>query len=320
VRKTAAIVLASAFIITAAGCAAIPEPAGCTPNATAGDASKAITATGAFGASPAAKIPTPTVTKKVETSTVVEGKGAQLHTGAVANVQTSIYLGATGQLLQATSYAPDQALQVTVGIESNVIGRYLQCQRVGSRSTTVLTAKQYFGAAPDPSTGLTSSDTLVLVTDIQKSFLGRANGPEQPLQSGFPTVVTAPDGTPGVTLSLQSPPKDLRYELVRRGDGATVKKGDHVLLNYTGIDWTTQEVFKTTWTQFQPEVIAAESIADNAAATLDPGSAKAIIGQTVGSQVLVVVPPKFGYPSGKAPDGYPSNSTMVFVYDILGIE
>jgi hypothetical protein len=30
------------------------------------------------------------------------------------------------------------------------------------------------------------------------------------------------------------------------------------------------------------------------------------------------VPPKDGYPSGKAPSGYPAGSTLIFVYDILG--
>jgi hypothetical protein len=33
--------------------------------------------------------------------------------------------------------------------------------------------------------------------------------------------------------------------------------------------------------------------------------------------VLVVVPKADGYPSGKAPSGYPSG-TLIFVYDILG--
>ena len=45
-----------------------------------------------------------------------------------------------------------------------------------------------------------------------------------------------------------------------------------------------------------------------------------LIGQTVGSQVIVVIPPELGYPEGQSPATIPAGSTMVFVVDILGIE
>ena len=59
-----------------------------------------------------------------------------------------------------------------------------------------------------------------------------------------------------------------------------------------------------------------------ASLTLDavvPGFAQALEGQTVGSQVMVVVPPDSGY--GDAAQGeIPANSTLVFVIDILGLD
>ena len=46
---------------------------------------------------------------------------------------------------------------------------------------------------------------------------------------------------------------------------------------------------------------------------------KNIVGQTVGSQVMVVIPPEDAY--GDAPQqGIPAGSTLVFVIDILGID
>ena len=51
-----------------------------------------------------------------------------------------------------------------------------------------------------------------------------------------------------------------------------------------------------------------------------PGLAEGLIGQTVGSQVIVVIPPELGYPAGQAPASVPEGSTMVFVVDILGLE
>ena len=41
-----------------------------------------------------------------------------------------------------------------------------------------------------------------------------------------------------------------------------------------------------------------------------------LIGQTVGSQVLLVIPPDKGY-GNKASGSIPANSTLVFVVDIL---
>jgi peptidylprolyl isomerase len=49
------------------------------------------------------------------------------------------------------------------------------------------------------------------------------------------------------------------------------------------------------------------------------GFGQALVGQTVGSQVLVVIPPALGYgPSGGTPDGsIGATDTIVFVIDIL---
>ena len=41
-----------------------------------------------------------------------------------------------------------------------------------------------------------------------------------------------------------------------------------------------------------------------------------LVGQTVGSQVLLVVPPSLGY-GANAQGSIPANSTLVFVVDIL---
>ena len=46
----------------------------------------------------------------------------------------------------------------------------------------------------------------------------------------------------------------------------------------------------------------------------------ALVGQKVGSQVLVVVPPSFGFPDGSAPDGVDTADTLVYIIDILGVK
>jgi FKBP-type peptidyl-prolyl cis-trans isomerase len=332
VRKIAAIVVAAAFVVSVAACADLPaEVQGCVPIYHAGAASKAITASGAIGTVPKVHVPTPTTATKVENSVTTEGKGLILGKGDIAEISSLLYDGKTGKLVGVTSpshaYSKSTALQLPVGDKSTLlpitVTKALTCERVGSRIVTVLTAAQAYGSsAAAESQGYSGKATMILVSDIGNGYRGRATGILQPLQSGFPSVVTAPNGTPGLTLDLQEPPKTLQYEVVRGGSGAKVKAGQKVLLQVEGVEWTDPaptKAFDTTWTSDTPRFYTLTALKANASGqSLDKGSVKALVGQRVGSQVLVVVPPKAGYPSGKAPSGYPTGSTLIFVYDILG--
>jgi peptidylprolyl isomerase len=68
----------------------------------------------------------------------------------------------------------------------------------------------------------------------------------------------------------------------------------------------------------RPADFVAQSYIDNAGVGVVPGFARALIGQTVGSRVLVAIPPSEGYPAGQEPASIPANATMIFVIDILG--
>jgi peptidylprolyl isomerase len=326
VRKPLALVVAAAFVFALAGCTDLPQTVdSCVPSAPAGHASDAISASGAFGKDPKAKIPTPTLIKTPETSAIHEGTGAVLGKDDLALVQVTIYAGATGEVLGTTGssgYSKSSESLTVIG-EKGGLGTELTCQRVGSRSATVLTAKDYFGSKAAATSANVPADTvLVLVSDIAKGYRGRATGNLQTLKPGFPSVVTAPNGTPGVTLDLQSPPKTAESEVLRKGSGNIVKKSDDVILQVEGIQWTTDplptDTFTNTWTKHQPVLTPAVDVSQNTNSVLTKAASKAIIGQPVGSQVLVVVPSKYGYPSGKAPQSYPTSGTLVFVYDILG--
>ncbi|MGO1630249.1 MAG: FKBP-type peptidyl-prolyl cis-trans isomerase, partial [Microbacterium sp.] len=79
---------------------------------------------------------------------------------------------------------------------------------------------------------------------------------------------------------------------------------------YTGVTWDERTVFDSSW--------------DRGAATFEmanliPGFTQGLTGQTVGSQVLIVVPPELGY-GDQASGAVPAGATLVFVVDILGID
>lgn len=331
VRKIAAIVLASAFVVSVSACADLPaEVQNCVTPYQSGDASKAVSASGVFGENPKAHVPSPTVTSKVEVTPLKKGTGLLLGPDDVATAQLTVYAGTNGKKLGATGYTKGTGSLFTVGLKDS-ISKSLECQRVGSRLASVMTAKDYFGSASAATAqGIPATTTFVVVMDITKGYRGRAVGILQPLQSGFPSVVTSPDGTPGLTLDLQEPPKTVQVETVRGGTGAKVKDGQTVLLQVQAVAWTSPQptgTFDSTWKTHRPRfyklsplaAVAANNITNgDAGYTLDASSVEALVGERVGSQVLVVIPPKDGYPSGKEPTGYPTGETLIFVYDILG--
>jgi FKBP-type peptidyl-prolyl cis-trans isomerase len=316
------VLVAAGFVAVTAGCSSIAEPSSCDPISTSGDASTLISATGAIGSAPEVSFPTPVLTEKLQTSVLTEGDGDRLYPGQTADIQASLYIGATGDQLTATDYDPSNPVRLTVGDENSAMAQSLQCQTVGSRAATVLTVEEMYGAGQlDPSLGLSDSDTLILVTDIGASYLGRADGDLQSLKSGFPSVVTAPDGTPGITLPNEDAPTDLMITDIRTGDGATVEDGDKVIVHYTGVLWTEETVFDSSWERSQPSTFeVVEMTNDDPATGLVPGLYEALNGATVGSQVIAVIPEESGYPEGSSPAAVPAGSTMVFVLDILGIQ
>lgn len=302
-RKSAALFLAVGVTAALSGCAGVGAPGDCTPINQSGAASRLVEVSGTVGVEPRATFPTPVLAEDLQTRVVTAGEGEQLQDGDVADIHGVVYDGRTGQQISTTGFGEQQA-RVLVA-EGDVIGQSLQCQRVGARSVTIIPNE--------------AGETRILVADIMRSFPGKAEGMPQLLEAGFPSVVTAPDGTPGITVPRNTaPPAELMFQELRLGDGAEVEEGDIVVVQFTGIIWETENVFRSTWNppagtmEAQAPGLPANVIADERA--FGPGFAEALIGQPVDSQVIVVIPPD---PENTA--GIPAGTTMVIVFDVLGI-
>ena len=324
VRKLPAIIAASALLVSLSSCAASPGGIdGCVPSIASGSNAALVTADGTFGNDPKASFPTPLVAAGASQVHVISdgnGNGKRVAPGATTVVQLTIYDGKTGDTIIATNYANAGALFSAID-STPAFGAIGQCARVGSRVAAVGTAGDLIGDGAIQQNGLSlaADDTVAIVVDVQSVYLGKANGADQILKAGFPSIVLAPDGRPGFTFPDPKPPTELAIDTLKAGNGAKVKKDDRVVLHYTGVLWDTKKVFDSTWERNAPAMLVATSLEDSASG-LVPGFAKALIGQRVGSQVIAVIPPKDGYPTGQGPSTVPDGSTMVFVFDILGIE
>ena len=147
---------------------------------------------------------------------------------------------------------------------------------------------------------------------MNRVYLAAANGaPQAGDRPGMPTVVLAPDGRPGVVIPDAAPPDELVVQVLKKGDGETVTGDAPVRIHYTGLTWADRTVFDSSWERGESTSMELASVV--------PGFAEALKGQTVGSQVLAVIPPDLAYgDAGQGP--VPGGATLVFVIDILGTD
>lgn len=321
VRTASALVLSTALVGSLVACTGPFGTAGCSPVVPTGASAALVDASGALGSAPEVDFPTPLETDGAQQAVIEPGEGDPIARGQIVDFQVSLFNGESGELITASSYDPAEApLRRTAGAELDLLAEAVQCAQVGSRIAVTGTIADVFGADTlDPSLGLGNGDAIVMVLDVQAAYLGRATGVPQLGASGIPAVVTTPDGIPGVTIPNEAPPSELRAHTLVLGQGAALEESDRAVLHYTGLLWSTKTVFDSSWERGAPATFPIVSFEDDPAGIV-PGLAEGLIGKTVGSQVIVVIPPELGYPSGQAPATIPDGSTMVFVVDILGIE
>jgi len=97
------------------------------------------------------------------------------------------------------------------------------------------------------------------------------------------------------------------------GNGAQVKKGQTVVVQYEGLVWRTGQIFDSSFSKSKSLFATRIGVGD-----VVPGWDEGLVGQTVGSRMLLVVPPDKGYGAQGQPDaGIQGTDTMVFVVDIL---
>jgi peptidylprolyl isomerase len=107
--------------------------------------------------------------------------------------------------------------------------------------------------------------------------------------------------------------------VLKAGNGPVVEDGDTVVVQYTGVLWDDNSVFDSSWDKGTSGAPATFTVSTGEDAQVIPGFSKAIIGQKVGSQLGVIIPPSEGYGEAGAGQTIPGNATLFFVVDILGV-
>lgn len=294
--------------------------AGCgSSSPSSANASSSVTVSGAFGSAPKVSIPAVSASPSLYSKTVIQGSGAPLTSSDsfVGNYVAYVWSGKTHQLKMSTYTTHTPSLfsgQLLPGLTTALKGA-----KAGSRVLAVIPPKEGFGAQGNSQLGVTGSDTLVFVIDLEKSFANTAGATGTHVSNGggaLPTVSTPAAGqAPTVTIPKSAPPKTLTVTPLIKGTGAKVAKGQAVVVQYTGVIWRTGKVFDSSWSRKTP----FEFVDGANPEQVIPGWDKGLVGQTVGSRVMLTVPPSDGYgSSGQSQAGIKGTDTLVFVVDIVG--
>ncbi|TDE90370.1 hypothetical protein EXU48_18090 [Occultella glacieicola] len=258
----------------------------CTPDEPEPSGIDLVAVGGNMGAHPQVTFDAPLAVTETETEELITGEGTVLVDGAAVMVSYLAIDAVTGETIEDTFSSQPEVLLLTEA-EAGPLYDELLGRTEGSRLLRV-----EVGTATKP-------NPLVLVYDILHT---RAWGEEVPPAAGMPVVSRSETGEPTVTIPDTAPPADLSVVQLIRGDGAQVRSGLAVTVRYTTIAWSTGEVVESTWGEGQaPTTVAFTGLIQ--------GWQEGLVDETVGSQVMLIVPPEQAF----------GDDTLVYVIDVLAV-
>jgi peptidylprolyl isomerase len=253
-----------------------------------------VVVSGEPGSAPTLEYETPLTVESPTVEVIWEGNGPRVEDGEPVLVDYYAEAAADGSLVGETYSSEPKPYILSAEALGVDIYEALSGRTVGSRILHLV--------PPDGGAGTAT----VAVFDILPT---RATGEPVEPREGLPTVELAENGAPSVTVPESEPPTDLVVQPLLRGTGPQVQPGQVITVQYTGVTWSDGSVFDSSWAPGKlpaPFPIGVGSVL--------PGWDEGLVEQTVGSQVLLVVPPRLAY---GGTDTDLADETLVFVVDIL---
>ena len=254
-----------------------------------------VTVSGEPGAAPELSFEQPLVVEEPSVQVVWEGDGPRVEEGEPILIDFYAESGADGSVINETFSSEPRPYLLSAEALGVDIFEALSGQRVGSRILHLV--------PPDG----TSGASTVAVFDLLPT---RAAGEVMAPREGLPEVALDDDGKPTITVPEgAAPPTDLVVQPLIRGKGQQVAAGQVITVQYVGVKWSDGTVFDSTW-----EAGKLPASFPIGVGSVVPGWDSGLVEQTVGSQVLLVVPPDLAY---RGTDHELAEETLVFVVDIL---
>lgn len=251
---------------------------------------------------------------EIETEVITEGDGDDIETGDQIFAHIWIGNGFTQETAYSTYDASEpQLLTVDEAQLSPLFLAGLEGQQIGSRVAVAASAETAFGEAGNPQLNIGNKDTVLTIVDVISGLEEGPEGEERDAPSWVPGLQGEEDAPTGFDFAGTPQPTDsLRTAVLVEGDGPVVEKGQTIAVNYLGQVYDGKQPFDESYSA-QPASFPIGT------GQVVKGWDEALVGQTVGSRVVLAIPPELGYGNKGNPDaGIKGNDTLYFVVDILG--
>ncbi|MDR0284426.1 MAG: FKBP-type peptidyl-prolyl cis-trans isomerase [Propionibacteriaceae bacterium] len=280
-----------------------------TVSITASASLDAITVSGAYGEAPTVTVPSPWAIDATRTKVLVQGDGATVPDTGIVEMNYYGVNARTGTLFDE-SFSSGSSVAMSLAGTIPGFQKGLAGQQVGSRVLIAIPgADGYDANGGQSSAGIEVGDTLVFVVDIVKTSVTEPTGAAQEVSDASLPTVTGDLNAPVVTIpSKQDPPAASVTQLLVKGDGPVVQATDAVYVNYAEYVWKSGKLIRKTYGYTPMQGLLSATL---------PGWQSALVGQTIGSRVMLVLTPADSYPDGNPKMGIDAGSTMVYVVDVL---
>jgi peptidylprolyl isomerase len=281
-----------------------------TPTIPATSSLDGITVTGKRLEAPKVEFDTPLRIDQTRFEVVEPGEGPTAVGDGMVTVHYYGVNARTGEVFDESfadgAPATFQLSRVIPGFQKGLTG-----QQAGSRMLIAVPGEDGY----DPSyqispeyapEGYELFDTLLFVVDIIDVSLTEPAGTAVTPPAGLPTV-SAGTGKPTVTIPAAEAPSAMVAQTLIEGTGRKVEAADTIVARYVGYSWKTGELFDDGFDTPTSEQLEK----------LIPGWTKGLKGKTVGSRVLLVLPPADGFPEGANNPTVEKGDTVVYVVDLL---
>ena len=317
-RRLLAIIAVFLFAgLAVAGCSSAKPAASASSSASTNPkANSSVTVSGNFGTAPKVSIPKLKADSSLFVKTEIGGTGTTVTKADAMAANFVLYFwDGTSSSLKANTFTQNPTMiggTMLPGLQKALLGK-----KIGSRVLAVVPPADGYGTSGDSQLGISPTTTLVFVIDLIKSYPQTVSATGPAISDGggsLPKVTAHVGGAPTVTIPASSPPSGLVTKTLIRGTGPKLAKGQFVITQYTGYIWRTKKVFDSSWTDGSPFGFVMNASPEQVISGWDTGLAC----QTVGSRVMIIVPPKDGYgSSGESQAGITGSDTLVYVVDII---
>ncbi len=308
VRRLSLFVAPALLVAGLTACGADPAPA--EPTA---PGLEAVKISGEVGSAPKVTWVSQMDADEIEPTTLITGEGPKV--ADKDQVLTHLWIGnGFSQSESFSTYDEDATAELVTNDEN--LAPFLAAMdgaTIGSRIAVTSSAENAFGEAGNAQLGIGNKDSVLVIIDLVSGIAEGPSGKRTPAPAWMPPMEFAKGDPAGFTFDgVPEPTKDLRKAVLLEGEGPVVEKGQAVVVRYLGQTFGGEAPFDENFSTGDPTSFGIGT------GNVIKGWDQAIVGSTVGTRMVIEVPPDLGYGEAGNPDaGIKRTDTLVFVVDIL---